>query len=195
MTLEELFASVQTRSVGRGGKEGDPWNLLFVGSEDAVSRTLEEGGWHRIPRSIPVSIALGAADLLSGKRLTRFPPMNLYRVENRIQDHNWAIPVRAIHERHHFRLWRLGRRDAAGRDYWWGSGNYDLDSRLRDLSHRPDPEIDRERDFIAGTIEKNPRVESLERRLCPRVPREGVNDKGYPFRCDGRILIATLKAS
>ncbi len=192
MTLDELFASVQTRSVGRGGKEGDPWNLLFIGGEDNICSALEEGGWHRIPLSIPASIVLGLADLLTGKRLTRFPNMNHYRVENRVQDHNWAIPVRAIHERHHFRLWKLSLTDPEGRSYWWGSGNYDLESRIRDFSHRPDPEIDKERDFIAATLAENPRVASIERRLCPRVPRSGSNDKGYKFRCDGRILVVTM---
>jgi len=195
VTVEELFGSVQTRSVGRFGKPGDPWNLLWIGSEEAVVRTLETGGWHRIPRSIPAAIALGIADLLSGKRLTRFPPMNLYRVEDRIQDHNWAIPVRAIHERHHFRLWRLNASNPSGRPFWWGSGNYDLDSRLRDLSHRPDPDIDKERDFIGATIERGHGVESTELRPCRRIPREGRNDKGYPFYCDGRVLVVTLKAS
>lgn len=193
MTLDELFASVQTRSVGRSNKEGDPWNLLFIGHEEEISSALQEGGWHRIPRSIPVSIVLGLADLLTGKRLTRFPPMNLYRVQNRIQDHNWAIPVRAIHERHHFRLWKLDSSDPEGRPFWWGSGNYDLDSRYRDLSHRPDPEIDKERDFIAATLADNARVSSIERRLCPRVPKTGSNDKKYPFHCDGRVLVVTMK--
>lgn len=193
MTLEQLFASAQTRSVGRFSKAGDPWNLLFVGSESAVCAALTESGWHRIPRSIPVSIVLGAADLLSGKRLTRFPPMNLYRVEDRVQDHNWAIPVRAVHERHHFRLWKLSAQDGGGRPFWWGSGNYDLDSRIRDLSHRPDPDIDKERDFIAATLAENPRVASLDHRHCERIPRSGTNDKGYPFHCDGRVLIVTLK--
>ena len=193
MTLDELFASTQTRSVGRFNKKGDAWNLIFIGREEDVCGALKEGGWHRIPRSIPVSIALGMADLLTGKKLTRFPPMNLYRVENRVQDHNWAIPVRAIHERHHFRLWKLEASDPVGRPYWWGSGNYDLDSRFRDLSHRPDPEIDKERDFIATTLQENPRIASIEHRLCPRVPKTGTNDKGYSYHCDGRILVVTLK--
>jgi hypothetical protein len=195
MTLDELFARAPVRTAGRFGKEGDPWNLLFIGSERSVCDVLEAGGWARIPLTILRSIVEGLGDLASGNRLTRFPPMNDYRVEGRVQTHNWAIPVRAIHERHHFRLWKLDAVFDDGRPYWWGSGNYDLDSRYWDLSHRPDPDMDRERDFIAETVERHARVESIERRECSRIPREGANDKGYAFRNDGRVLVVRLKPS
>ncbi len=191
--LDDIIDRLPVRNTGRFGREGDPWNLLFKGSQDCVIGALTDAGWIRLSLSIPTSIYQGLGQLLRGKRLTLFPPMNIYRVLGRPQDHNWAQIVRPIAERHHFRLWRLPYADADGRRYWWGSANYDKDARYWDLSHVPDPDADAERDYIAKTLEGSRWVEKVERRAVDRIPRKGANDKGYPFFTDGRVLVVTLK--
>ncbi|MDE2510705.1 MAG: LssY C-terminal domain-containing protein, partial [Elusimicrobia bacterium] len=107
---------------------------------------------------------------------------------------NWALPVRPLAERHHFRLWNTGTRDRAGRLFWWGSGNYDLRIRWRDFSHVPDPDMDREREFISETLARSPLLDSIVLTPLPQIPREGANDKGYPFRTDGRVAVIVLRA-
>jgi hypothetical protein len=118
--------------------------------------------------------------------------MNDYRIMGRTQDMNWVRVVRPIQERHHFRLWRTGIADGKGREIWWGSGNYDLSVRWHDLSHTPDPDDDRERDFLAQTLAGLEGIEKLELIALPQIPKSGANDKGYPFRTDGRALLAVL---
>ncbi|MBI4348143.1 MAG: LssY C-terminal domain-containing protein [Elusimicrobia bacterium] len=187
-----ILPQLAPRNVGRYGKPGDPLNLVFVGTEAQVVGALEEAGWTRIPLRIPAAFRAGLAELLHGKRLGAFPPMNLYRLDGRPQDLNWSQPITPITKRHHFRLWRSGWTDERGREVWWGTGNFDLDVRWWDLSHTPDPDMDAERDMIAGTLKGSRWVASLELRPAPQVPREGANDKGYAFRTDGRVLVATL---
>lgn len=194
VSLAHLIDSAPVRSSGRFGRPGDAWNLLFIGEEDAVAGALAKAGWTRIPIPILASLREGIGDLLSGRVVARFPPMNDYHVRGKTQDHNWAIVVRPILARHHFRLWRLAERAPGGAPYWWGSGNYDLDVRWWDFSHIPDPDMNLERDYIAETLRGSPWVERIELIPAPRVPREGSNDKGYAFRTDGRILAVTTRA-
>jgi len=191
--LSEALRALPARSEGRFGSPGDALNMLFLGSEEAVSRALEDAGWMSLHLAIAPSVGAGLAQLLRGERLTKFPPMNLYEVMGRTQDMNWAQVVRPIQERHHFRLWRTGIVDRRGRELWWGSGNYDLSVRWIDLSHRPDPDMNRERDYLAATLRGVPSVESLALVELPQIPREGRNDKGYPFTTDGRALLVLLR--
>lgn len=190
---EEASPSLPGLNEGRFGRPGDPQNLVFVGTPDAVRAALRDAGWTEIPTTIRGSLAAGLKELIAGKRLAAVPPMNDYRLRGRRQDMNWALPVRFLQERHHFRLWRTGITDPRGRDFWWGSANYDLRVRWRDLSHVPDPDADRERDFIVSTLASSPRVRALVVLPAPRVPREGFNDKGYPFRTDGRVAVVDLR--
>jgi hypothetical protein len=179
----EAAPLLPVRNVGRFGRPGDPLNLVFVGSPAAVRAALTEAGWTEIPTAT-------RSALLSGSL-----PMNDYRLRGRRQDMNWAIQVRPLSARHHFRMWRTGFVDPQGRDLWWGSGNYDQAIRWSDLSHVPDPDGPAERDFIAAGLAGSPRLESSRLVTAPGVPREGANDKGYPFRSDGRAALIVLKAS
>ena len=181
------------RNEGRFGLPGDPLNLVFVGTRDAVRQALADAGWTEVPTSVRGSLAAGLAEWLDGRPLAAFPPMNDYRLLGRRQDLNWAIPVRPLAERHHFRLWRTAL-VVGGRPFWWGSANYDLSIRWRDLSHVPDPDADRERDEVVRRLAHSRFVESLSLAALPQIPREGVNDKGYPFRTDGRVAVVALKS-
>lgn len=171
------------RNEGRFGRPGDPLGFVFAGSPAAVRAALTGAGWSEIPTATRGALAVG------------WLPMNDYRLQGRRQDMNWAIAVRPLQERHHFRLWRTGRRDARGRDLWWGSGNYDLFIRWRDLSHTPDPDADRERDFLTASLRGSPLVESIALEALPQIPLTGANDKGYPFRTDGKAATIVLRAA
>lgn len=186
LALPALLTRLPGRNAGRFGRPGDPWNLLFVGSEAAVSAALEAGGWTRLPDTYAGCVLGGLGQLLRGRRLTLFPPMNFYTQFGRSQDQNWVLVTTPILRRHHFRLWRAPFTDPRGEPVWWGSANYDKAARFWDLSHVPDPDVDAERDFIASTL-PGARRELVS---APQVPREGANDKGYPFFTDGRVLAA-----
>ncbi|MBI3565660.1 MAG: LssY C-terminal domain-containing protein [Elusimicrobia bacterium] len=193
-TWEEAAPALPGRNEGRFGRPGDPLNIVFVGTAGSVRAALTAAGWTEVPTATRRSLAAGAAELLAGRTLASFPPMNDYRLLGRRQDMNWALPVRGVSERHHFRLWRTGMIDRLGRSYWWGSGNHDLAVRWRDLSHVPDPDSDRERDELVRSLEASPAVEALVVAPLPQIPADGVNDKGYPFRTDGRVAVVVLRA-
>ncbi|MDD5304279.1 MAG: LssY C-terminal domain-containing protein [Elusimicrobia bacterium] len=192
-TWDEAAPTFPGRNEGRFGLPGDPLNLVIVGRREAVRDALRSAGWTEIPTSARGSIRAGLEEFLAGRPVASFPPMNDYRLRGRRQDMNWAMPVRFLQERHHFRLWRTGTVDRSGRDFWWGSANYDLRVRWRDLSHVPDPDANRERDFIVSTIMNSPRQRGILILPAPQVPTEGENDKGYPFKTDGRVAVIDLR--
>lgn len=193
VTLEEGVAGLPGRNHGRFGRPGDALNLVFVGTEPAVREALTGSGWTAVPATIRESTWAGFAELVAGRPLAAFPPMNEYWLDGRRQNMNWAIPIRPLATRHHFRLWDTGLRDPRGRTVWWGSGDYDLSLRLYDLSHVPDPDMDGERGWISGSLRDSPRLERVSLVSVASVPREGANDKGYPFRTDGRVAVIELR--
>lgn len=190
---DEVAPTLPGRNEGRFGRPGDPLNVVFVGRPEVVRAALTGAGWTEVPTSVRGSLLAGLTEWFTGRRVAAFPPMNDYRLRGRRQDMNWAMPVRFLQERHHFRLWRTGTRDRDGRDVWWGTGNYDLRVRWRDFSHVPDPDANRERDFIAGTLASSPRTRVLALVPVARVPLSGENDKGYEFRTDGRVAVVDLR--
>jgi hypothetical protein len=192
---EQAAAGLAPVDEGRFGRAGDPLNLVFLATPSSLRAALTTSGWTEIPTTVRGSIAAGLGEYLDGKPVAAFPPMNDYRLIGRRQNMNWAIPVRPFAERHHFRLWFTGMVDDEGRAYWWGSGNRDLSIRWRDLSHVPDPDMNRERDFVVATLAGSRYLDASKSGLValPQIPSEGVNDKGYPYRSDGRAALIVLK--
>ena len=191
--FDALFESLPVRNTGRFGMPGDPWNLLFIATQAQLDSALAAAGWTKIALGLLRPFAEGFLQAFRGEFLTRFPPMNTYRLLGAPQDRNWAQTVIPIEKRHHFRLWRLPYRDKKGRTYWWGSANFDLSVRWRDFSHVPDPDTVMEREYIATSLQGSPWVESISRRRSSRIPAEGENDKGYAFRTDGSVLLVFLR--
>jgi hypothetical protein len=192
--LAEVVAALPPRDEGRFGRHGDTLNIVFVGSPQAVHEALSKGGWTPLPRGCAESFFTGLKELWLGKPLKSFPPMQAYKVMGRVQDMNWAIALNAMDTRHHFRLWRTGIHDVKGRELFWGSGNFDLTIRWRDLSHVPDPDMSIEPAKILETLAGSPLVESTQFLPVPQVPLTGKNDNGYPWKHSGKALVVVLKS-
>ncbi|UPT74388.1 MAG: LssY C-terminal domain-containing protein [Elusimicrobiota bacterium] len=192
-SAEAEIAALPVMNKGRLGREGNPLNVVFVGNEIAVREALTTSGWTEVPGTIRRSLRLGLGELIRGRPVASFPPMNEYWLEGRRQDMNWSVPTKFLSARHHFRLWDTGLRDPQGRALWWGAGDYDLSIRWRDLSHVRDPDLDAERDWIAASLKDSPRLTRVTLVPHPSLPREGANDKGYKFHTDGRVALIELE--
>lgn len=191
--LLEVYRALPARDIGKFERPADPLNMIFLGTEEQVRGAIAGAGWSAIPDDISDCVRLGLKELWLGRTVASFPPMSDFRVMGRVQDMNWARVIRPLETRHHFRLWKTGVFDGRGRQVWWGSGNYDLSIRLRDLSHRPDPDMNMERDYVGKTLVGSERVERMELLALPQIPAAGVNAHGYPFKTDGRALLVELR--
>jgi len=193
VALEAAVAGLPGMNKGRFGREGNPLNLVFVGTEASLREALSNAGWTEVPGTIRASTAAGLHELLTGRPVSSAPPMNEYWLDGRRQDMNWSIPTKFLSARHHFRVWDTGLRDPKGRAIWWGAGDYDSAIRWHDLSHVRDPDIDAERDYIAASLKDSPRLERVTLTALQAIPRSGANDKGYTFHTDGRAAVIELR--
>ena len=198
VSLEEFLRKVPTRVQDKEGHQGDMVNFVLVGSRDEVQKTLMAAGWQEVDRN-STEAALRAILVTLEKKVYVTMPMSELFLFGRAQDFGYAQgnPVRVVAERHHFRLWQSPWQTEDGQDIWLGAGTYDTGfeehKRTGDITHKIDPEVDKERDFISETVRRTGRVAGLGYALPSQPIREATTAHGGPYRSDGRIAILILK--
>ena len=99
-------------------------------------------------------------------------------------------------ERHHLRVWKTDRM-VGGVPLWVGSATHDVgfetDQRNGDVTHKIDPKVDGERDFLLQSFDAAGMFSSAAY-VTPEGPlREAQTATGGSFSSDGRILVMALK--
>ncbi|MBM3764508.1 MAG: hypothetical protein FJW32_03870, partial [Acidobacteria bacterium] len=93
--------------------------------------------------------------------------MSELQVFGRPQDYGFAQgdPLKVIAARHHFRIWKAPF-TAGGRTVWVGAGTHDVgfdkDQRNGKITHKIDPDTDKERDYIGRSLQETGEVLSLD---------------------------------
>src|SRR6266568_3316842 len=131
----------------QSGAEGDPLNLVFVGSKDQITYSFQQAGW-LIPDPItPQTAEKIAVASLAHKRYPTAPVSNLY-VFGRVQDLAFEKPTNDVANRGHLRLWKTGT-PIGGQLVWIGQASYDSGIELSGTNHLPThhiaPTVDLER--------------------------------------------------
>ena len=188
------LATVATRTVTSAGIPGDPLNVGFVGSEDALHRALLAAGWSPAdPVTLRTSMRIATASLLH-RPYEDAPVSGLY-VFGRTQDYAFEQPAgNDPRQRHHVRFWRAGQLDDAGRPLWIGAATFDsrvgFSHTTGQVTHHIAPEIDAERDKVAADLGAAPGVElSWIDDFQPQ--KSGRNGGGDPYVTDGRLAVLT----
>jgi hypothetical protein len=198
LTLDDFASLVPTRVTDRDGTPGDMVNFVLIGSREQVLQALEAASWQPVDRSTSEAIVSAILVTLDKKVYVTLPMSELFLFD-RPQDFGYARadPVRVVAERHHFRLWEAPWQTEDGQDIWLGAGTYDAgfeeDRRNGDITHKIDPEVDKERDYIAATLRAAGRVAGFGYAAPPQPVREAATAHGGPFRSDGRIALLLLK--
>lgn len=198
ISLEEFLRQVPTRIADKDGTPGDMVNFVLVGSREQVQKALAAAGWQEVDRT-HAEAALRAILVTLDKQVYVTLPMSELFLFGRAQDFGYARadPIRVVAERHHFRLWEAPWQTTEGDDIWLGAGTYDAGfeehRRTGDITHKIDPEVDKERDFIAETLKYAGRLAGLGYASPPQPIREATTAHGGPYRSDGRLAILILK--
>jgi len=198
VSLREFTERLPTRVSDKEGTPGDMVNFVLVGSQEKIETTLKAAGWKPVDRS-PTEAAVRIFESILNKRAYTELPMSELFLFGRAQDFGYARadPVAVIVERHHFRLWKSAWKTSDGDTIWIGAGTHDIgfeeDRRTGDITHRIDPEVDKERDFIAATLRETGRVAGFGYLRLPVPVREATTAHGGPYRSDGRVLVLLLK--
>jgi len=194
---DEILDKIPRRVVDKDGLEGDRVNFLILGTEEQVKRALLDVGWVVVDRSVKDAILRGALGTLSRQAYLTMPMSELY-VFGRPQDYGFAMsdPVMTVAERHHFRIWKAPF-EVGGLTLWVGAGTHDVgfdrDQRTGGVTHRIDPDTDKEREFIGETLKQSGQVVRTEYVTPKNTVTKAKTAHGQEYFSDGRILVIYLR--
>lgn len=196
----DLFADIPRRvsdSASGTGHPGDMVNFALIGTEEEVKNAYKAAGWVAVDKSVQDAILNGLLKTLSKEAYTAMPMSTLF-LFGRPQDMSFARadPLLVAAERHHLRVWKTDK-TVNGRTLWVGSATHDIgfekDERTGGVTHKIDPEIDKERDYLLESFDAAG-VYSSAAYVTPSNPMlEAHTATGGSFHSDGRIVMMELK--
>ena len=192
-----LLRKVPRRVSDPQGKPGDMVNILLVGTPEQVVQVFARAGWVSVDRSVQDAVMNAVIDSLEKKDYLTMPMSTLYLFD-RPQDFGFAHaePVRVAMSRNHLRVWKSPY-VVDGRSLWCVAATHDIgferDERNNKVTHKIDPAIDGEREYVNDTLSRTGLV--VERtHVTPADPlTEASTATGGSFHSDGRILVLVLK--
>ena len=161
------------------------------------SSSLESAGWVVADRDAKESVLRGALATLTRQAYLSLP-MSQLMLFGRPQDYGFAHaePLQVAAQRHHFRIW-MSPNDLQGSTVWIGAGTHDVgfdrDQRNNGLTHKIDPDTDKERDYIAETLRQTGAVAKTGYVTPSGTITKAATAHGEEFFSDGRILIIWLR--
>jgi hypothetical protein len=194
---EKLLDSLPRRVSDQQQNPGDMVNILLVGSEAQVVKTFTTAGWVKVDKSVSNTIEEGLMDTIQKKDYLTMPMSILY-LFGRPQDYGFAHaePVRVFMSRNHLRVWKSSF-EVGGRPLWCVAATHDIgferDQRNNGLTHKIDPAIDGEREYVNDTLSSTGLVAARDH-VTPSSPLTTAKTAtGGEFHSDGRILVLSLK--
>jgi len=192
-----LLDSIPRRVTDQNHSPGDVVNILIVGSEDEVVEAFTTAGWVKVDKSVENAVFAGLMDTLEKKDYLTMPMSTLYLFD-RPQDYGFAHaePVRVVMSRNHLRVWKSTYL-VEGRTLWCVAATHDIgferDQRNNGVTHKIDPAIDGEREYVNQTLSGTGLVEARGHVVPTNPVTEAKTATGGGFHTDGRVLVLVLK--
>ncbi len=192
----ELLEKIPRRVSDPQGNPGDMVNILIVGTEKQVVNAFTKAGWVHVDKSVEDSVVNAVMDSVQKKDYLAMPMSTLY-LFHRPQDYGFAHaePVRVAMSRNHLRVWKSPYM-VDERPLWCVAATHDIgferDERNNGVTHKIDPAIDGEREYVNNTLTGTGLV-AKRTHVTPSTPlTEAKTATGGSFRSDGRILVLML---
>jgi hypothetical protein len=193
----DLLGKIPRRVQDPSGNPGDMVNVLLIGTQDDVTAAFKSAGWVQVDRSVADTVLTGALATFS-KEAYLTMPMSILYLFGRPQDYGFAHaePVKVIESRNHLRAWKSAY-EADGRPVWCIAATHDIgferDQRNNGLTHKIDPAIDGEREYVNDTLSRTGLVVQRAHVTPPGALLTAKTATGGEFHSDGRILVLVLK--
>jgi hypothetical protein len=193
---QQLLRRLPRRVGDQDGNAGDMVNFLILGTQEQLERTFKTAGWVVVDRDIKSAIFTGALNSLSKEAYLTLPMSQLY-LFGRPQDYGWAHaePIKVVASRHHLRIWKADT-EVEGTAMWVGAATHDIgfdrDRRNNGITHKIDPEVDLEREYVEKTLTSTGIVSQFTYVMPDDPLREAKTATGGTFRSDGRVLVLKL---
>jgi len=192
--LQKLVQFCPMRTMSTDNKPSDLTNLMFLGTQQQLIAAFDEAGWIEADK-LGLGSAVKVAQATARQTGYSGGPVSTLKLNDRPPDLVFQKSLDTFAKRHHVRLWKLNKQ-YQGRDVWAGAATHDIDtssSRVKTKwSHRIDPHIDRERDWVetdllfAGTAISYLDVDR------PTAPRRAGNATGDDIVTDGKMTVVVL---
>jgi len=194
-----LFLKIPRRISDKEGHAGDMVNFLILGSEAAMQRAFTTAGWVKVDADVKDTVLHGLIESLSNESYLTMPMSVLY-LFGRPQDYGWAHaePLSVVRSRNHLRLWKAAFQ-VNGETLWVGAATHDIgferDQRNNGVTHKIDPDIDLERDYVEKTLASTGLVAEISHFLPDNPMKEAKTATGGTFHSNGQVLILKLDES
>lgn len=194
-----LFSKIPRRIGDKAGNPGDMVNFLILGSEEDMQRVFTTSGWVKVDADVKGAVLHGLVESLSKESYLNMPMSPLY-LFGRPQDYGWAHaePISVVKTRNHLRIWKAPF-TVNGKMLWVGAATHDIgferDQRNNGVTHKIDPDIDLERDYVEKTLASTGLVTQITHFLPNNPMQEAKTATGGTFHSNGQVLILKLDES
>ena len=195
----DLFSKIPRRIADKAGDPGDMVNFLIIGSQDAMEKVFTAAGWVKVDANVKETVLNGFLASMSKESYLTMPMSPLY-LFGRQQDYGWAHaePISVVASRNHLRIWKASF-EVNGRTLWVGAATHDVgfekDQRNNSLTHKIDPNIDLERDYVEKSLASTGLVAEVTRVLPKDPMQEAKTATGGSFHSNGQVLVLKLGES
>jgi hypothetical protein len=192
----QLFSKIPRRIGDKQGNPGDMVNFLIIGNEEEMKKVFTNAGWVHVDANVEATVLAGFLASMSKESYLTMPMSPLY-LFGRPQDYGWAHaePITVVASRNHLRVWKASF-TVEGRMLWVGAATRDIgfekDQRNNGLTHKIDPDIDLERDYVEKTLSSTGLVSDLMHFTPENPMKEAKTATGGSFHSNGEVLILKL---
>ncbi len=194
-----LFSKIPRRIRDEEGNPGDMVNFLILGTENQMKQVFTTAGWVKVDPDVKGTVLAGLLDSLSKESYLTMPMSQLY-LFNRPQDYGWAHaePISVVASRNHLRVWKAPF-IVNGQTLWVGAATHDIgferDQRNNGITHKIDPDIDLERNYVEKTLSATGLVSQVTRFLPDHPMQEAKTATGGSFHSNGQVLVLKIGGS
>jgi len=199
-TLPEVTTAMVDRIPRRvtdaQGNAGDNTNFVVVGSEEKVIQAFDAAGWVKVDREKKDAVLHTILSTFTKQAYVELP-MSELTLFGRVQDYGLAhaVPIQVVAQRHHLRLWKAPFQ-VEGQELWVGAATHDIgfdrDNRNNGVTHKIDPNVDDERDFVSRSLDETGLVAKISFVTPSQPSKEARTATGATFHSDGRVMVVHL---
>jgi hypothetical protein len=164
-----------------------------------MEKVFTTAGWVKVDANVTETLLHGVLESLSKESYVTMPMSPLY-LFGRQQDYGWAHaePISVVASRNHLRIWKAPF-DVNGHTLWIGAATHDVgfekDQRNNGLTHKIDPNVDLERDYVEKTLASTGLVAEVAHILPPNPMQGAKTASGGSFHSNGQVLVLKLGES
>jgi hypothetical protein len=192
--LQKIVHHAPLRTMTGKQIPSDLTNVMFIGTEKQLLTAFDEAGWYQADN---LGVGSGLKSFQATIRRTGYnsAPVSLLTLNGKPPDHVFQKGLDTFAKRHHVRIWKLSE-TYNGEEVWVGAATHDIaisnSNKGTKWSHRIDPHVDRERDWIQTDLLYNEMARGYAYVPRPNAPQKTMNGSGDEMLTDGEMMVMEL---